>query len=193
MLKVKHVQSVSIKKDPKMQVKNIPARAKGAEQFNVIIEIPAHSPGVKYEVDKDSGALLVDRFMSTTLSYPCHYGFIPNTLAQDGDPFDVLVCTSYPLMPGSVIACRVIGMLEMTDEAGVDHKALAVPASSVSKEYDDIHNYDDLPPLMLKQIKHFFEHYKDLEEGKWVKLEKFVGKEQALESIQSSVLNSSDS
>lgn len=170
-----------------MQVNKIPAKAKDQESYHVIIEIPAHSPHLKYEIDKDSGALFVDRFMSSTLTYPCHYGFIPNTLAQDGDPFDVLVCTPFPLLPGSVIACKIIGMLEMTDEAGVDHKALAVPASSVSPEYTQINEPKDLSPLLLKQIQHFFEHYKDLDSDKWVKVEKFVGQKEALTAIDASL------
>lgn len=187
MLKAHLVLNVTKRRKTDMLVHKIPAIASGEDQFNVIIEIPANSPSVKYEVDKDSGALIVDRFMSTTMCYPCHYGFIPNTLAQDGDPFDVLVCTDYPLKPGSVISCKIVGMLEMTDEAGVDHKALAVPSSSVSKQYDGIENYTDLSPLLLKQIQHFFEHYKDLEENKWVKLENFVSKDVALEHVKSSL------
>lgn len=171
-----------------MQVNSIKATDKWPEQVNVIIEIPAMTPGVKYEIDKDSGALLVDRFMGTTMAYPCHYGFIPNTLAQDGDPFDVLLATPYPLQPGCVIAARIIGLLEMTDEGGVDHKAIAVPARSVSKEYDHIQSYEDLPSHLLKQVKHFFEHYKDLEEGKWVKVEQFIGKDKALEHVKASLL-----
>ena len=172
-----------------MLVQKIPALAKGEDQFNVIIEIPANTPSVKYEVDKESGALFVDRFMSTSMCYPCHYGFIPNTLALDGDPFDVLVCADYPLKPGSVISCKIIGMLEMTDEAGVDHKAVAVPSSSVSKEYDSIEELEHLSPLLLKQIKHFFEHYKDLDENKWVKLDKYVGKDEALKHVRNSLIN----
>lgn len=171
-----------------MQVNSIKASSNWPHCVNVIIEIPAFKPGVKYEIDKDSGALVVDRFMATSMSYPCHYGFIPNTLAQDGDPFDVLVCTDYSLEPGCVIACKIIGLLEMTDEAGVDHKAIAVPASSISKQYDNINSYEDLPALLLAQIKHFFEHYKDLEEGKWVKVEKFVGRDLACEYVQKSFL-----
>ena len=140
------------------------------DEINVIVEIPAHSDPVKYEVDKDSGAFFVDRFMSTAMYYPTNYGYIPQTLSEDGDPADVLVIAPVPLISGSVIPCRPIGVLNMTDESGEDAKILAVPVSKLTKIYENIHSPDDVSPHLLAAISHFFEHYKDLEEGKWVKL-----------------------
>ncbi|MCS5709459.1 inorganic diphosphatase [Candidatus Berkiella cookevillensis] len=157
--------------------------------INVIIEIPAHSEPIKYEVDKKTGALFVDRFLSTCMHYPCDYGYIPKTLSSDGDPVDVLVITPIPVNRGSVIRCRPIGMLMMEDEAGHDQKILAVPTSKLTKLYEHVHKPEDLPALLLKQIAHFFTHYKDLETDKWVKLEGWAGREAAeqviLESIKS--------
>ena len=138
--------------------------------FNVVIEIPARAPGIKYELDKDSGAVLVDRFMSTPMHYPCNYGFVPHTLSDDGDPVDVLVVTPYPLHPGVVVRCRPIGILHMEDEAGLDAKVLAVPVSKLTSIYDNVKAVSDLPDLLPKMIEHFFEHYKDLEPNKWVKV-----------------------
>ena len=135
------------------------------DEFNVIIEIPAHSEPIKYEVDKSSGALFVDRFLSTAMHYPCDYGYIPMTLSEDGDPVDVLVITPVPVNRGCVIRCRPIGVLTMTDEAGHDQKILALPIQKLTSLYNHVNQPDDLPPLLLKQIAHFFEHYKDLEEG----------------------------
>jgi len=155
--------------------------------INVIIEIPANSAPIKYEIDKDTSSLVVDRFMATPMFYPANYGFIPQTLADDGDPLDVLVVTPYPVAPGAVIRCRVVGILHMTDEAGGDDKLLAVPHSKLTKIYDDVKNYTDLPPLLLAQIKHFFENYKNLEEGKWVKLESFGPAEEAASVINQAV------
>lgn len=155
--------------------------------INVVIEIPAHSAPVKYEVDKDSGALLVDRFMGTAMYYPCDYGFIPNTLSEDGDPVDVLVVTPVPLVHGAVIRCRPVGMLKMTDESGVDAKLLAVPVSKLSPLYAQVQTPQDLPPTLLAQIKHFFEHYKELEAGKWVKVEGWEGVAEAKAEILASI------
>ncbi|MDO8954744.1 MAG: inorganic diphosphatase [Gammaproteobacteria bacterium] len=138
--------------------------------INVIIEIPALSEPVKYEMDKESHLLMVDRFMSTCMQYPANYGFVPNTLSDDGDPVDVLVVTPIPLRHGCMIRCRPIGMLKMTDEAGEDAKIIAVPHDKLTPMYRDVHEIADLPELLLKQIQHFFEHYKDLESGKWVKI-----------------------
>ncbi len=139
--------------------------------INVIIEIPANHAPIKYEVDTEIDCLMVDRFMATPMFYPANYGFIPNTLADDGDPLDVLVVTPYPVAPGSVIRARAVGVLNMTDEAGGDAKLIAVPHEKLTQLYNDIHEYTDLPALLLEQIKHFFENYKDLEKGKWVKVE----------------------
>lgn len=151
--------------------------------FNVIIEIPAFSEPVKYEFDKEAKMLVVDRFMATTMQYPCNYGFIPNTLSEDADPMDVLVITPVPLRHGAMIRCRPVGMLKMTDESGVDTKIIAVPHDKLTKVYANMHDINDIPELLLKQIKHFFEHYKDLEAGKWVKVESFEGIEQAKTEI----------
>ena len=155
--------------------------------FNVIIEIPAHSDPVKYEVDKDSGAMFVDRFMSTAMHYPCNYGYIPNTLSADGDPVDVLVATPYPLISGSVVRCRPVGVLKMTDESGDDAKVLAVPVSKLCTSYAKVAGPDDMPKMLLNQIAHFFEHYKDLDEGKWVRVQGWEGVEAAKQEILSSV------
>ncbi len=155
--------------------------------INVIIEIPSHSDPVKYEVDKDSGALFVDRFMGTAMHYPCNYGYVPHTLSDDGDPVDVLVVTPIPLMHGSVIRCRPIGVLKMTDESGEDAKILAVPVAKLTPLYNDVKSYKDIPEITLNQISHFFEHYKDLEVGKWVKIEGWSDIEDAAKEITDSV------
>ena len=141
------------------------------DDFNVIIEIPQHGEPIKYEMDKETGAMFVDRFMSTAMHYPCNYGYIPHTLSQDGDPVDVLVITPVPLITGVVVRCRPVGMLKMTDEAGVDNKLIAVPVDKLCGLYKAVHKPADLAALTLSQIAHFFEHYKDLEPGKWVKVE----------------------
>ena len=143
------------------------------DDINVIIEIPAMSEPVKYEFDKENNMLVVDRFMATTMQYPCNYGFVPNTLSEDGDPVDVLVITPIPLRHGAMIRCRPVGMLKMTDESGVDAKIIAVPHDKLTPIYKDVQDINDVPELLKKQIKHFFEHYKDLEVGKWVKVEGF--------------------
>lgn len=154
---------------------------------NVVIEIPAHSGPVKYEVDKESGTLVVDRFMSTAMFYPCNYGYIPQTLSEDGDPVDVLVITPVPLLSGAVVSVRPIGMLTMTDEAGPDAKLIAVPTEKLLPMYAHMQEPGDVPPHMLAMIKHFFEHYKDLEQGKWVKVEGWEGSEKAKQEILASI------
>jgi inorganic pyrophosphatase len=156
-------------------------------EINVIIEIPMRGEPVKYEVDKDSGALFVDRFMSTAMFYPTNYGYIPQTLSEDGDPVDVLVVTPIPLISGSVIRARVVGMLKMTDESGVDAKLLAVPVSKLSKMYDHVQTHEDLPSSLLMSLEHFFQHYKDLEEGKWVKVDGWEGPDFARREIMESI------
>lgn len=155
--------------------------------FNVIIEIPAHSDPVKYEVDKETGAMFVDRFMSTAMHYPCNYGYIPHTLSADGDPVDVLVATPYPLVTGAVVRCRPVGVLKMTDESGDDAKVLAVPVTKLCASFANVMGPDDMPKMLLNQIAHFFEHYKDLDEGKWVRVQGWEGVEAAKEEILSSV------
>lgn len=170
-----------------MSLNNISSGRDIPREFNVVIEIPMRGEPVKYEVDKASGALFVDRFMTTAMFYPANYGYIPNTLSEDGDPVDVLVVTPVPLISGAVIRCRTIGVLKMTDEAGVDAKLLAVPIQKLSKMYDSVNNWSDLPQPFLQSIEHFFTHYKDLEVGKWVKIEGWDGPEKALEEILASV------
>jgi inorganic pyrophosphatase len=160
--------------------------------FNVIIEIPMNSEPVKYEVDKASGAIFVDRVLTTPMRYPCNYGYIPHTLSGDGDPADVLVIMPMPLIPGSVICCRAIGMLKMVDEAGQDMKIIAVPVSKVFPAYDSMRSVDHLPELTRDRIAHFFEHYKDLEKGKWVRLEGWADADAARAEIMDSVKRYND-
>ncbi|HDR1266803.1 TPA: inorganic diphosphatase, partial [Pasteurella multocida] len=148
-----------------MGLETVPAGKALPDDIYVVIEIPANSDPIKYEVDKESGALFVDRFMATAMFYPANYGYVNNTLSLDGDPVDVLVPTPYPLQPGSVIRCRPVGVLKMTDEAGSDAKVVAVPHSKLTKEYDHIKDVNDLPALLKAQIQHFFESYKALEAG----------------------------
>jgi inorganic pyrophosphatase len=155
--------------------------------FNVIIEIPMNADPIKYEVDKESGAIFVDRFMGTAMHYPCNYGYIPRTLSDDGDPVDVLVITPFPLFPGVVVRCRPIGVLKMSDEAGQDAKLLAVPVDKVLSIYTHWQKPEDLNALRLNQIQHFFEHYKDLEKGKWVKIDGWGGPDEARQEILSGV------
>ena len=158
-----------------MGLESVPAGKELPDDIYVVIEIPANSDPIKYEVDKETGTLFVDRFMATAMFYPANYGYVNNTLSSDGDPVDVLVPTPYPLQPGSVIRCRPVGVLKMTDEAGGDAKVVAVPHTKLSKEYDHIKDMGDLPELLKAQIKHFVESYKALEAGKWVKVEGWEG------------------
>lgn len=151
--------------------------------INVIIEISAQGDPIKFEVDKDSGAVFVDRFMGTSMRYPINYGYVPHTIAGDGDPVDVLVVTPFPLMPGVVIRCRPVGVLKMEDDGGVDAKVVAVPVSKLTPLYDKVQTTDDLPELLMKQTVHFFEHYKDLEPGKWVKVLGWEGPDAARKEI----------
>jgi inorganic pyrophosphatase len=167
--------------------KNIP------HDFNVIIEIPSHSEPIKYEVDKETGALFVDRFMSTAMRYPCDYGYIPHTLSEDGDPVDVLVVSPMSLSIGTVIRCRTVGMLKMTDESGQDNKIIAVPIDKLTPLFHDIHEIDDLPKSLMAKISHFFEHYKDLEKGKWVKVSGYESAQAARDDIMASVARHNES
>ncbi len=157
------------------------------QQINVLIEIPKNSM-VKYEVDKETGMLVVDRFMYTAMAYPFNYGYIPNTLAKDGDPVDVMVVSSHPVQPGCVMPSRVIGMLEMEDEAGIDNKIIAVPTKKVDPFYAYVDDLVDLDEATQNLIKHFFENYKSIEPGKWVKVKRFCDKEEALRDIKESSL-----
>ena len=170
-----------------MDFDKVPAGKDVPNDINVAIEIPANSHPIKYEIDKDSHAVFVDRFMATPMFYPANYGYIPHTLSEDGDPLDVLVVTPYPVVPGSVIRCRPVGILNMSDEAGEDHKLLAVPHQKVSRLYDKVEEYTDLPELLIQQIEHFFENYKDLEPGKWVKVEGWSNAEAARAEVIRSV------
>ncbi|TLP47027.1 MULTISPECIES: inorganic diphosphatase [Cohaesibacter] len=171
-----------------MNISEIPAGKDAPEDIYVVIEVPKGS-SVKYEVEKDSGAVFVDRFLFTPMAYPCDYGFIPNTLADDGDPIDVLVVGDAQLQPGVVMRARPVGVLIMEDDGGKDEKVVAVPHSKLTSHYDHIKTYEDLPKNLIEQIKHFFEHYKDLEPGKWVKIEDWAGPEKAKEMIQVSIDN----
>jgi inorganic pyrophosphatase len=173
--------------DPAMSLDRVSSGRNLPDDFNVIIEIPAHGEPIKYEVDKESGAMFVDRFMSTAMHYPCNYGYIPHTLSDDGDPVDVLVVTPIPLITGVVVRCRPIGMLKMTDEAGEDAKLLAVPVEKLCGLYKGVNKPEDMQALLLAQISHFFEHYKDLESGKWVKVEGWVGVDDARAEILAGV------
>jgi inorganic pyrophosphatase len=170
-----------------MSLDKVTAGPKAPEQFNVIIEIPMNADPIKYEVDKDSGAIFVDRFMSTAMHYPCNYGYIPKTLSDDGDPVDVLVITPFALAPGVVVTCRPIGVLKMADEAGGDAKLLAVPIDKILSIYTHWQKPEDMNPLRLKTIQHFFEHYKDLEDGKWVKIVGWEGPQSAKDEITSGI------
>lgn len=169
-----------------MSFTQLPAGDDIPKIINVIIEIPALSSPVKYEVDKASGTLMVDRFLATAMHYPCNYGYVPATLSEDGDPVDVLVPTPYPLVHGAVIRCRPVGMLNMVDEKGRDTKILAVPIDKLTPLYSAVASPQDLPASLLDQIAHFFEHYKDLEKGKWTRIEGWADSASAEQEIKSS-------
>ena len=166
-----------------MGLDRVPSGKDLPNDFNVIIEIPMRAEPIKYEVDKESGAIFVDRFMSTAMHYPCNYGYIPHTIAGDGDPVDVLVISQFALPPGVVVRCRPIGVLKMTDEAGDDAKVLAVPVEKLTPIYKNVRSPSDVPQPMLDQIAHFFEHYKDLEPGKFVKVNGWFGMVEACSEI----------
>jgi inorganic pyrophosphatase len=166
-----------------MDVSKIPAGRNPPDEINAVIEIPQGGVPVKYELDKVSGALFVNRFLHTAMYYPANYGFIPNTLSEDGDPSDVMVLTQVAVAPGAVIRCRPVGALLMEDEHGIDEKILAVPVDELNPYFDGIANYTDLPKIMLDQIDHFFRHYKELEKGKWVKVTGWANREAARKLI----------
>ena len=149
------------------------------DDVNVIVEVPVGGQPIKYEMDKDAGTLVVDRFLYTPMAYPGNYGFVPHTLSDDGDPIDVLVCNTRPLIPGCVINVRPVGVMLMEDNSGQDEKVIAVPSAHLTKRYEKVRNYSDLPEITLQQIQHFFEHYKDLEPGKWVKIGDWMGADDA--------------
>lgn len=164
------IEKISIGDDPPWDV-------------NVLIEIPQGAAPVKYEIDKASGAMMVDRFLHTAMYYPCNYGFIPHTLSQDGDPCDVVLVAPSPVVSGCVVRCRPVGVLLMQDEKGVDEKILCVPVDKLHPYYSTVKSYRDLPTILTEQIQHFFEHYKDLEKGKWVKVIDWLGPDEAAQMI----------
>ena len=170
-----------------MRIEHIPVGDNPPESLNVIIEVPTGGEPVKYEFDKLSGALFVDRFMGTAMQYPCNYGYVPHSLGEDGDPVDVLVISPSRLLSSSVVRCRPIGVLRMTDESGGDAKILAVPVDKLTPLYSKVSSFRDIPELQLAQIAHFFEHYKDLEPGKWVKIDGWFDAEEAKQEISESI------
>jgi len=170
-----------------MDLSKIPSGRDPPHDLNAVIEIPVGGAPVKYELDKASGAMFVDRFLHTAMFYPGNYGFIPHTLSEDGDPCDVLVIGSVPVISGAVIRCRPVGALLMQDEAGKDEKILAVPVDELHPFYANVRSYQDMPGLLIEQIAHFFEHYKDLEKGKWVKVVQWIDTAAAKELIQASI------
>ncbi|HEX4242151.1 MAG TPA: inorganic diphosphatase [Steroidobacteraceae bacterium] len=170
-----------------MSIHDVTAGQQVPHEFNVIIEIPMLSDPVKYEIDKRSGAMFVDRFMMTAMHYPANYGYVPCTIADDDDPVDVLVHTPFPLLPGVVVRCRAVGLLRMEDESGGDAKVLAVPTDDICPLFEYWKSIDDVPEIRLRQIQHFFEHYKDLEAGKWVKVVGWAGVEEAHAEIMSGI------
>jgi inorganic pyrophosphatase len=170
-----------------MRLDAIPVGKNPPEDVNVIIEVPVGGEPIKYEMDKESGTLFVDRFLYTPMRYPGNYGFVPHTLSDDGDPVDVLVANTRTIVPGAVINVRPVGVLIMRDEKGTDEKIIAVPATNVTRRYEKIRTYTDLPEITREQINHFFEHYKDLEKGKWVKVERWGDVEDAKRMIREGI------
>ena len=170
-----------------MRLDAIAAGRKPPEDINVVIEVPVGGEPIKYEMDKDSGALFVDRFLYTSMRYPGNYGFVPHTLSDDGDPIDVLVASTRAIAPGAVLNCTPVGVLVMSDEAGQDEKIIAVPSTKLTQRYENVLNYTDLPEITLKQIEHFFEHYKDMESNKWVKIERWGDASEAKQMIQQAI------
>jgi inorganic pyrophosphatase len=168
------LEAISIGKDPPNEV-------------NVVIEVPVGGEPIKYEMDKEAGTLVVDRFLYTSMRYPGNYGFIPHTLSEDGDPCDVIVANTRAIVPGAIMSVRPVGVLFMQDEAGGDEKILAVPSSKLTQRYDRVQTYTDLPDITIQQIRHFFEHYKDLEPGKWVKVIRWGGRDDAHRLIREGI------
>ena len=175
-----------------MRIDLIPTGKNPPEDLNVIIEVPVGGEPIKYEMDKEAGTLVVDRFLYTPMRYPGNYGFVPHTLSEDGDPIDVLVCNTRQLIPRCVINVRPIGALLMEDDSGKDEKIIAVPSAHLTKRYEAIHNFDDLPDITLQQIQHFFEHYKDLEPGKWVQIGDWMNAEVAQSLIVEAIARGKD-
>ena len=169
-----------------MLTDKIPAKTSNGD-YNVIVEIPMNDNPVKYEFDKEIGAISVDRFMQVSMSYPCNYGFIPNTLSDDGDPADVLVISQYPIIPGAIIKVRPVGVLLMEDESGMDEKILAVPTSKLDITFENVRDINDISDILKSRIQHFFEHYKKLEEGKWVKIIGWNNLDTAIKTIDEAI------
>jgi len=176
-----------------MDISKISIGPNPPKDIHVVVEIPLGGVPVKYEIDKSSGALFVDRFLHTAMFYPGNYGFIPHTKSADGDPCDVIVAGQVPVVPGAVIRCRPIGALIMRDEAGLDEKILAVPVDALHPFYSNVHSYEDLPPILCEQIAHFFQHYKDLEKSKWVTIVEWVGPAEAERLIVEGIALASES
>ncbi len=170
-----------------MNIEEISAGIDLPNDINVIIEVPVGGEPIKYELDKSSGALFVDRFLYTPMRYPGNYGFVPHTLSEDGDPIDVLVVNTRPVIPGAVMNCRPVGVLVMEDDGGQDEKLIAVPSERVSHRYVDINTYSDLPAISRQQVEHFFQHYKDLEPGKWVNIQHWGDKHEAVALLTAAV------
>jgi inorganic pyrophosphatase len=175
-----------------MNLSAIPIGKNPPEDVNVIIEVPIGGEPIKYEMDKASGALFVDRFLYTSMRYPGNYGFVPHTLSLDGDPIDVVVCNTRAIAPGAVMSCRIVGVLVMEDEAGGDEKLLAVPSNKLTRRYEHVQDIDDLPQITRDQIRHFFEHYKDLEPGKWVKIVRWGNAAEAKKMIVEAIERAKD-
>ncbi len=172
-----------------MRIEEIPLGKNPPHDVNVIVEVALGAEPVKYEMDKASGTMFVDRILYTAMQYPGNYGFIPHTLSGDGDPVDVLIANHRPIIPGAVISCKPIGVLFMEDEAGTDEKLIAVPSNHVSGRFKSVNDYSDLPELHMKQIAHFFEHYKDLEADKWVKIVRLGDAEEARAAVEQGIRN----
>lgn len=175
-----------------MSLQQVPVGRDIPNDLNVIIEIPMHSPAIKYEVDKESGAIFVDRMLKTAMYYPCNYGYVPHTISGDGDPVDVLVVMPFALVPGVVVRCRPIGLLRMEDESGEDAKVIGVPVTDITGLYREVEELEDIDELLRLQIEHFFAHYKDLERGKWVKVSGWEGAEAARQEIIGSIARFND-
>ena len=170
-----------------MRIEAISIGSNPPHDVNVIVEVPIGGEPIKYEMDKASGTMFVDRILYTAMRYPGNYGFIPHTLSDDGDPIDVLIANQRPLIPGAVINCRPVGILFMKDEAGADEKIIAVPSETVSAMFNNIGNFRDIPEIMRRQIAHFFQHYKDLEDGKWVEIVRWGDDTEARETILTAI------
>lgn len=175
-----------------MNIHAIPIGENPPEDLNVIVEVPLGGEPIKYEIDKDSGALFVDRFLYTPMRYPGNYGFVPHTLCGDGDPLDVIVMNSRPLFPSAVVRCRPVGVLVMEDESGADEKIMAVPVHKLTHVYDTVHTVDDLPEIQVERVKHFFSHYKDLEPGKWARIDHVGDATEARRLVEEAIARAKD-